>query len=210
MARVAVRQSLPIFLAGLFSMLYFKGDTVLLRWLRTDEEVGAYGAAYKLFEGSQLLPAVLMSVAFPPLARARGDARRRRRWERLVAAALLVLGVACGLALHAGRAPIVLLLFGAGFQDAVPSLAILALGVPLMFLNLGLTHFLIARDLGSRTLGFAIGMLVLNVGVNLAVIPRWGGPGAAGATVVTEAALTVCCLVALSARGAASTARTSA
>ena len=45
-------------------------------------------------------------------------------------------------------------------------------------------------------------MLVVNITANLIVIPRLGGPGAAWATLVTELALTLCCLVALSGRQA--------
>jgi Na+-driven multidrug efflux pump len=66
-----------------------------------------------------------------------------------------------------------------------------------MYLNYGLTHFLIARDLGHRNMIFSTMMLVLNVAINLVAIPRLGGTGAAWATVITEAALTLCCLVAL-------------
>ena len=40
-------------------------------------------------------------------------------------------------------------------------------------------------------------MLMINVGVNLVAIPRLGGPGAAWATVVTEAAVALGCLLAL-------------
>jgi O-antigen/teichoic acid export membrane protein len=34
---------------------------------------------------------------------------------------------------------------------------------------------------------------VLNVGINVAAIPRWGGLGAAWATLATEAALATAC-----------------
>jgi Na+-driven multidrug efflux pump len=40
-------------------------------------------------------------------------------------------------------------------------------------------------------------LVKLNVAINLVAIPRRGGAGAAWATAITEAALTLCCLVAL-------------
>jgi PST family polysaccharide transporter len=201
-ARTAIREALPIWLAGLFSLLYFKGDAVLLRLLAGDAELGAYSAAYKIFEGSMLVPAVLMATAFPPLSRAHGDRERQRRWEMLMACVLLGLGLVVGLVFAVGRSGIINVLFGQAFARAVPSLRLLSYGVPLMYLNCGLTHFLIARDLGSKNLVFAVSMLVLNVGLNLVLIPRSGGPGAAWATILTEAALTACCLVTLSSRAA--------
>jgi O-antigen/teichoic acid export membrane protein len=200
LAGTAVREALPIWLAGLLSMLYFKGDTVLLRFFAGDAVLGAYSAAYKIFEGSMLLPAILLSVVFPPLARAHGDRPRQRRWETGVFAVLLAVGLAVGAVVYAASAPIISLLFGREFAAAVPSLRVLALGLPLLYLNYGLTHFLIARDLGSKNLVFAAAMLVLNVMLNLIAIPRMGGPGAAWATVLTEVGLTLCCLATLTAR----------
>jgi O-antigen/teichoic acid export membrane protein len=197
LARVAVREALPLWLATLLSFLYFKGDVVLLRPLAGDAALGAYSAAYKIFEGSMQVPAILLAVVFPALARAHGDRRRQRRWERGLVAVLLALGLSVGGVVYAVRAPLISWLFRGQFADAVPSLRVLALGLPLLYLNFGLTHFLIARDLGHKNLVFAGGMLVLNVALNLVAIPRLGGPGAAWATVITEAALTVCCLATL-------------
>jgi O-antigen/teichoic acid export membrane protein len=85
---------------------------------------------------------------------------------------------------------------------AAPSLRVLALALPILFLNYGLTHFLIARDLERRNLLFAALMLVVNVSANFVLIPRFAGPGAACATLVTEVALTICCAIALRLRSA--------
>jgi O-antigen/teichoic acid export membrane protein len=197
LARTIVRDGVPIWLAGLVSMLYFKGDTVILKFFAGDAVLGAYSAAYQIFEGSMLVPAMLLAAAFPPLARAHLVRERQRQWERLVFSVLLVLGLAVGAVCYAARRPIIELVFHGGFAQAIPSLRILALGVPLLYVNYGLTHFLIARDLGQRNMAFSAMMLVLNVALNLVAIPRLGGPGAAWATVITEAALTLCCLVAL-------------
>lgn len=203
LARVAVREALPLWLAGLLSMLYFKGDVVLLRLLSDDAELGAYSAAFRIFEGTMLLPAVVLAATFPPLARAHGrrDTGQQRRWERSIAAALAVAGAVVGLALALGSAGVVRLAFGPEFARATPSLLVLALAVPLLYLNFGLTHFLIARDLGRKNLLFAGLMLLVNLAANLVLIPKHGGPGAAWATVITEAALTALCLVTLGRSG---------
>jgi O-antigen/teichoic acid export membrane protein len=144
-----------------------------------------------------LLPAILMTAAFPALARAHGDVERQRRWETLIAAVLLSLGLLVGVLCHLGSERIIGLAFGRDFGRAVASLGVLACGIPLLYLNHGLLYFLIARDLGHKNLVFAGLMLVVNVTVNLILIPRFGGPGAGWATVLTEAALLACCLTTL-------------
>jgi O-antigen/teichoic acid export membrane protein len=202
LAKIALREALPMWLAGLLSILYFKVDNLFLRSMSGDAELGAYGAAYKFFEGSMVVPAVLLAVAFPKLARAHDDAAMQRRLERRLGVALLGLGLAAALAYLLGAAPLVRLVFGSAFDRAVPSLRVLALGLPLLYLNYGLTHFLVARDRGRATLWLALMMFVLNVALDMAFIPRLSGPGAAWATVLSEVALTVCCLAALRGKGA--------
>jgi PST family polysaccharide transporter len=206
LARVALRESLPIWFAGLLSILYFKVDTLFLQSMAGVAELGAYGAAYKFFEGAMIVPFVLLSVAFPQLARAHDDPLAQRRLERQVGMALLVLGLLAGGVCFLGGAPLVRLVFGPGFARAVPSLRVLALGLPLLYVNLGLTHFLVARDMGRVTTALALMMLGLVVVLDVALIPRMLGPGAAWATVLSEVALTACCLAAL--RMAAAPART--
>ena len=197
LARGAAREALPLWLATLFSLLYFKGDVVILKAFAGDAEVGAYGAAYKIFEGLMIVPAVVLAATFPPLARAKDDPARQRRWEAALVALLLALGAAAALAVYFGSGAIVALVYRSGFARAVPSLRVLAGALPILFLNYGLTHFLIARDLERRNLQFAALMLLVNVASNLILIPRFAGPGAAWATLITEVALTLCCLVAL-------------
>jgi len=203
LARAAFAEALPLWLATLLSLLYFKGDVVVLKVFATDAEIGAYSAAYKVFEGLMMVPAVVLAATFTPLARAKGDPERQRRWEGGVALVLLALGALVGAVTYLQSARIVGLVYRGGFARAIPSLRVLAAAVPILFLNFGLTHFLIARDLERRNLAFAGVMLVVNVTANLILIPRAGGPGAACATLITEAALTVCCAIALKDRRSA-------
>jgi O-antigen/teichoic acid export membrane protein len=202
LARIALGQSVPIWIGGLLSLLYFKIDTLFVRAFAGDAELGAYAAAYKFFEGAHLLPAVVLAVAFPQLARAHTDPDRRRRLERLLAACLLALGIAVGAACYAGSSTLVAWVFGPGFHRAATSLRVLALGVPLLYLNFGLTHFLVARDRERATTWLALMMLALTVALDVLLIPQRQGPGAALATVLSEIALSACCLGVLGAWGA--------
>jgi O-antigen/teichoic acid export membrane protein len=141
-----------------------------------------------------LLPAVVLAAAFPRLAALRDDVPERNRLERRLGAALLGLGVLVGGVFFFARAPLVELVFGATFARAVTSLRTLAVGVPLVYVNFGLTHFLVARDRERVNTWLAFMMLVVTVVLDVALIPRGGGPGAAAATVIAEVALTLGCL----------------
>lgn len=197
LARQAIGEAVPTWLATLLSLVYFKIDVVILRAFVGDAELGAYSAAFKVFEALTILPSIVMAAAFSPLARAYADRARQRRWERALVVLLLVFGGVVGALLFAASDRIVSTLFGGGFLRAGESLRWLALGVPVMFLNAGLWHFLLARNLEVRNLLLAAALLVVNVGVNLVLIPRLRGPGAALATVLTEVAHAVLAVVAL-------------
>jgi O-antigen/teichoic acid export membrane protein len=196
--RAALREAMPLWLAGLLSTLYFRCDVVLVRALSGDAEVGLYSAAYRVFEALLILPSAVMAVALPRLARAQ-DSPRWTLLEARLAAGLTALGVLVSLPVYFARAAIVTLAFGPDFARAAASLRILALTVPACFLNFAVCQFLIARGRERAYLVLVSGMLVLNVSVNLVVVPRLGGPGAAWATLVTEAALALGCAVVLGA-----------
>ena len=201
LARQALRQSASLWVAAMLSLLYFKVDVVILQLVAGDSALGAYSAAYKLFEAMTLPPAIVMAAAFPQLARAINDRERQRLLERRVLAALLVLGTAAGGAMYLLSELLVRWIFGPGFGAAAPSLRILSLGLPLLFVGLGLRQFLVARNLERLTPLLTGALLLLNVALNIATIGSFGGEGAAAATVATEAAQIVICLWLLRSRG---------
>jgi O-antigen/teichoic acid export membrane protein len=198
LARRMLREALPFYLAGAFTLVYARADVLLLKPLSYDAQVGAYRAAGQVVEMVKQLPVLLMTATFPQLARGYQDSRAALvRTERAITGLLLGGGVLLGGTLAFAAAPIIALLFGPAFGGAVPVLRTLAPAVPLAFVNCGVLHFFVARDRGSLNLAFAAAMVVVNAGMNLALDRRLGAVGAAVATVVTEAMLFACCMYAL-------------
>jgi PST family polysaccharide transporter len=198
LARRMLREAAPFYLAGACTLIYARADVLLLRPLSSDAEVGAYRAAGQLFDVVKQLPVLLMTATFPQLARSfRASRAALARTERAIAGLLLAGGLLSGLLLAVAAEPIVGLAFGARFAGSVPALRVLALAVPLAFLNCGVLHFFVARDRGRLNLVFAAAMVAVNAAANLVLDARLGAAGAATAMLVTEAALLVCCLHAL-------------
>jgi O-antigen/teichoic acid export membrane protein len=200
-ARLAISETIPLWLAGILSTLYFKCDIIIVRYFCSDSEVGAYGAAYRMFEASTLLPSTIMAVAFPRLAADHGMGRARQlRWTRLerrLVTLLVSLGGLAGIAMYVASDQATNWVFGSDFARSAHSLRVLALDVPVLFLNFALAPFLIARGKERSYLVLAALLLILNVGVNLVSIRRLGGPGAAWATLVTDVVRSIGCLAVL-------------
>lgn len=193
-ASEALREALPLGAASLLSTLYFKADTFFLRALAGDAELGLYAAAYKLFEGSMLLPAALLAATFPALARARDHAPAQRLLERRLALALLLSGAAVAALFALGAGPLLALLYGPRYAASAAPLRALGAAVPLLYLNYGLTHFLVARDRARYHLAFAALLVPASALALALLVPRAGGVGAAWATGLVELALTALCL----------------
>ncbi|MSS71927.1 MAG: flippase [Candidatus Latescibacteria bacterium] len=191
--RATLREVLPIGIAITLSALCFRADVMLMKPLRGIEELALYGAGRRLMEPWALLPAALMAGVFPAFSGLpTGDPRRSALVRRTV---LLLLAVGAPLALLAAlfRGEIMALVYGPGYAAAAPPFAVLMVALVPMFLNYGLTHFLIALRLTRLNALFCGVCLLVNVTANLFLIPPLGATGAAFALLVTEGLLTVLC-----------------
>jgi O-antigen/teichoic acid export membrane protein len=190
------RESLPFGLTFIISTLYFKIDVPILKFFTTFAAVGIYSAAYKYLEAVTFVPQTLMDPVFPALAQI-----AHTNIERLGGAAikaykmLAVAGTPLTVALVVLAEPIIRYTIP-GFEKAIPVLQVLALGVLFLFVNNVFLYTLNAMGRQSDSTRLAVFSLVVNVALNLVLIPQssplYGGyMGAAWATVLTEVGLFV-------------------
>lgn len=191
--RAWLPKSLPFALAFIITTLYFKIDQPILLHFRGLTEVGWYTFAYKPIEALLFVPITLLNVAFPVLAVYHSESR-----ARLLAATTRFYRVLLGLGwpLTVGTvmlAPGINGLFDRSaqhqFGPAASALQILGAGIFLMFTT---NAFITALNAMNRQVLFswaAAVSLVVNVALNLFLIPAYGFRGAAWATNLTELAL---------------------
>jgi O-antigen/teichoic acid export membrane protein len=184
--------SLVIGLAIGLSQIYFRVDTVLLALIQSSEQVGLYGAAYKFIELSQFMAAAVAVSMFPPLANfvATGDPRAgplvQKSFDVLVAGAVFL-----AILMLAFPEDIITYTAGPDYVDAAVALQILAPYVLFGFVNAGLWRVLLARKRDRTLLGMSATVLVVNVALNLVLIPIYGYKAAAAVSVVSEALILV-------------------
>lgn len=188
-----LRAAAPIGLSGLFAMIYFRIDIVLLARMGSDDDVGQYGAAYRFIEAALIVSPLLMAVLMPILARsfsASIDVLRRRFDVVVHLVLLLVLPMAVAGAITGSRVFPALPGFEE-FEEGGRCLAILAPALAMMVLGTVLQGVLIIAHRQRWLFGISVAGAGLNVGLNLVLIPLWGAPGAALATTLTELAIVV-------------------
>ena len=190
--RRLVAGSIVIGLAISISLIYFRIDTVLLALLRSSEEVGLYGAAYKFIELVVLVPAAVGISMFPPLARfaASGDPRAaglvQKTFDVLVAAAVPVIVL-----MLAYPEELLTITAGPDYADGAVALQLLAPFALFAFVNALFWRMALAARRDRALLVIAVFVLVLNVVLNLVFIPPYGLKAAAVITVVSEGVITI-------------------
>ncbi len=170
--------------------IYFRCDIILLRLLTDDPAaVGNYAAAYRLIEGVIMLATPLAHIFFRRLRVSLDDtAAFKHSFSRM-------LGVMIGLSLAATAGGILLgpfiltLTFGDKYADAIPLLSWLLASLPFILPNYVLTQALVALGRERAYAWLTVLAAVLNILLNLALVPPLAAKGAALATIATEAAL---------------------
>jgi len=190
------RTCVPLFAIELFSTLYFRVDQVLILRLRGPEETGLYAVAFRVIEMSLLLLSGTITVLFPRLTEsARGApatfrADVIRAWRTLVVSSVVmaVNGWLWGVMM-------IPLLFGRAYGPAQANLHILLGALPLVYLNALLSVALIALGHERFYAGGTAACAVVNLTLNLLLIPQWGATAAAWVTVITAGVLFIVCMV---------------
>jgi O-antigen/teichoic acid export membrane protein len=183
-------KGLPFALTFVLTILYFRIDQPLVYALRSHTEAGWYGAAYKPFEALLFIPMTFLSVVFPVLS----IYHRERRDELLDTIgrfykALLLIGWPLSIGMFVLAHPLIQVL--RLYPESEKAFRILALALAIAFVNNAFIGALNASDRQSSFTWAAGWSLVVNIGLNLILIPTVGFVGAAWATVATEIALGV-------------------
>jgi O-antigen/teichoic acid export membrane protein len=175
-----LRRVAPTFLLiSIFATLSWRVGIFLLGSMRSVEEVGQYGAAWRLLELALIFPQSLCLALYPSMSAARDD-QVTLGWLGDTAARYLAAGsipAAIGLSLLAR--PVLVLLFGEEFAAADDTLVVLIwVVVPYAWVRFN-AYALVAAERQHIDLMFNAAMTALNVVLNLILIPRYGSLGAA-------------------------------
>jgi PST family polysaccharide transporter len=187
MRRMAVLVT-PMILSAMTVALYSRIDVFMLGVLIGPSAAGLYSAATLLSEGFYLLPTAIMAAAAPRLARlyVADSGSFLNALSRLVT--LLSGGGLVVVALTLATASLAIsILFGPDYSDAGAILRIHIWSTWMVFVSTACDSWYINKDLRRLYLAKTACAAALNIVLNLLLIPRWQGEGAALATVIAYA-----------------------
>lgn len=176
---------LPVIFSSVAGVVVAYTDTLSLTWLRSLEEVAVYNVALPTASVLWFFSAGLAIVLFPITS----ELWERRYHEHLKDGIELVYRYAfmliapLALALSVFPEVVIATLFGPGFESGAPILRLLSIGAILF--TFGRVNEAFFSGLGVPKVNFRIvcAGAIVNLALNLALVPRFGMMGAAIATV---------------------------
>ena len=176
-----------LLLSGIAEIIYLRIDIVMLERMRGLTETGIYAVAARISEIWYGVPVLIAASLFPALWARRLEGAAYARALQAAFDLLCWLAVALALAMQWCAAPLVGWLFGAPYAQAAPILTLHIWAGVFVFMRAVLSRWLLVEDLVRFSLVTHAAGAVLNVALNLILIPRYGGLGAAAATVASYA-----------------------
>lgn len=181
-----LRYSWPLMLSAAASFLLLRIDQVIIGQMLGDVSVGIYSAAVKLVEIFYFIPTLICYSLFPALVNARqgSDLSFSKRLKSLYLFMFFgALFLAIFLSLFSG--PIIALIFGQEYSAAAGILRIYAWSNIGMFLGTVMNYRLIAENKEKFIFLAQIILVVINVALNLILLPLFGMAGSAIATLIS-------------------------
>ena len=182
-----LKQSWPVIFSGMAIMVYMRLDMVMLKMMKGDYSVGLYSAATKVSEVWYFIPMAIVSSVSPAIMKVKDDAElfygRLRKLFSLMTMTACVIGSIVALSSHA----IVRILYSTSYSGAAPVLAVHVWASVFVFLGVAQSPWDLSKNLLTLSLYRTIVGAIINVAMNLYLIPRYAAMGAAIATVVSYA-----------------------
>lgn len=186
-----LKEGWPLAVSLVLVLVYFKGDTLILSFLKPTKDVGVYNVAYKILEQIIFFPAMFVGLVMPLLSNYFiSDISLFKKVFQRAFDFLNIISIPAifgGLYLASG---IINLVAGDGFGEAVLAFQILITACFFIFLSALFGNVILAMNKQKQAV-FCYGAAALfNVSTNLYFISKYSYIGASLTTVATEALVT--------------------
>lgn len=181
------REAWPLFVTTLGYLVYARIDIMMLAWLRGDHAAGTYAATVRISEVFDLAPVILLTAASPFLFNGmRNNIKAFSAIFQVVLTYLNILFLAGAVIISLMAPFLVWLLFGESYSESAGFLSIHIFGIVFIAQGVATQYWWVARRRQRIVMWRALAGGVVNVVLNLLLIPEYGGYGAAIATVISQ------------------------
>ncbi len=180
-----LKHSIPMGAGFIIMQIYYHFDTIMLGFMKGEKEVGWYNAAYKIIYFIIAIGGLYFVAIFPIISKLYKKSREKLK---ILLSYSLKLMVTITLPLAIGGTiiakPLMIFFYGREYYSGVIVFQILIWTVAIFFISFTYSYFLLACDRGKEYLiGISIGTLV-NIVLNVVLIPYFNLIGASFATAI--------------------------
>lgn len=169
-------------LTNLLGFLNYRIDLLLINMLMQASAAGIYIVAVNLVEKLWLLSQAVSTILYPKLASLHQDEKKRNLLTLFITKVSFILTILASILVLLLATPVIRILYGVDFIGAIKALFLLLPGIIAGSVGRIISNDMSARGRPELNLYVGIVSVILNVGANLILIPRYGINGAALAT----------------------------
>jgi O-antigen/teichoic acid export membrane protein len=181
-----LRDSWPLMLSSVAMGIYLKIDQVMIKNMLGNESVGLYAVAVKLSEVWFFIPVIICTSILPALINAKKNSEEffNVRLSKLYSL-MFWLAFIIALPISVFSKQIIYILFGSAYVGASLTLSIYIWSGISVFLGVAVNNFLLSQNLTKISFYTTAFGAIINVVLNIILIPVWGIFGSALATLVS-------------------------
>ncbi|MFC1562508.1 flippase [candidate division KSB1 bacterium] len=182
-----LKESFPLAICGILINFSNRIDVLMLSWIKGDIEVGYYSAAFRLIFPLSFIPVALVTSLLPVISKLYYE--KDKSINRIYQFSLKImfgLSLPMAVIVFFTSGEIIDLIYTSRYYPSIAGLKILIISQIFLFMNVVMNHFIISIGKQIKALYVVCTMLIINITLNIFLIPEYGLTGASIATVITE------------------------
>lgn len=185
----------PLTLVGILGYIFFSSDRIILAYLRPIEETGYYSLVVRIISVFFIIPSIFFSALFPYLSKKinENDFQGLRQIFKLSVISSILLGILFSLITFILAPIFIPLIFGYQFINSVLILQIFIWILILVYPTNFLSYLLISFNKQWFNFWASLMPAILNIVLNLLLIPNQGVLGAVYASLISQALNFILC-----------------
>jgi len=191
------RLALPFFLVNTLTLMHMRFDTIMIGTMLGFQQLANYELGIKLVEVTRFIVRPLGNVFLPIFVEYTMKSswhQLRRRFLQLILFTALI-GILLATVVQLFAKELIEFLFGPNYLESVAPTRILFISVPFLYAGLVLNIVGNALHVEGKIVWTLFLAVLINVGLNVFIIPEQGISGAAWVTVISQIALTLGMLI---------------
>ncbi len=181
----------PFVATTIFSAVMANVDTIMLGQMKSTTEVGFYAAAERIVQFLIIIPVFVGLSTFPLISKNKHDDIASKQIFEKIMTTVIAIGFPIAIGGWLLSKNIMSVIFGISYIPSAIVLAILMLSVFADFPNIILSNAIFAKNLQKKFIIATAAGVVINVLLNLYLIPRYAAVGAAISIVIAQLFITI-------------------